>query len=42
MVGNIVKSIINDYKVKVEVFIKVYFEVIIKRNAMFVRNQIAS
>jgi len=41
-VGNIVEGIINDYKVKIEVLIEVYFKVIIKRSAMFIRNQIAS
>ena len=39
MVGNTVKGTINaDYKVIVEVLIEVYFEVIVKRNIMFVRN----
>ena len=42
VVGNMVEGIINDYKAKVEVLIEVYFEVIAKRSAMFVRNQIAS
>jgi hypothetical protein len=42
VVGNTVEGIINDYEVKVEVLIEVYFEVIAKRSAMFVRNQIAS
>ena len=42
-VGNIAKGIINaNYKVIIEVFIKVYFKVIARRNAMFVRSQIAS
>jgi len=42
VVGNIVKGIINDYKVKVEVLIEVYFKVIARRSAMFIRNQITS
>ena len=33
-----VKGIINNYKVKVEVLIEVYFKVITKRSAMFIRN----
>ena len=33
-----VEGIINDYKVKVEVFIEVYFKVIARRNIIFVRN----
>ena len=42
-VGNIVEDIINaNYKVIVEVFIEVYFKVIVRRNAMFVRSQIVS
>ena len=36
------ESIINNYKVKVEVLVEVYFKVIARRSAMFVRNQIAS
>ena len=31
VVGNIVEGIINDYKVKVEVLIEVYFKVITKK-----------
>ena len=42
MVGNTVEGIINNYKVKVEVLIEVYFKVIIKRSAIFIRNQITS
>jgi hypothetical protein len=39
VVGNIVKGIINvDYKAIVEVFIKIHFEVIARRNAIFVKN----
>jgi len=41
-VDNIVEGIINDYKVRVEVLIEVYFEVIAKKSAIFIRNQIAS
>ena len=33
-----VEGIINNYKVKVEVLIEVYFEVIAKRSATFIRN----
>ena len=33
-----VEGIINNYKVKVEVLIEVYFKVIIKKSAIFVRN----
>ena len=41
-VGNIVEGIINaNYKAIVEVFIEVYFKVITKRNAIFIRSQIA-
>ena len=43
VVGNTVKGIINiNYKIIVEAFIKVYFKVITKRNAIFIRSQIAS
>ena len=42
VVGNTVEGIINDYKVKVEVLIEVYFEVIARRSAIFIRSQIAS
>ena len=38
-VGNIVEGIINaNYKAIVEVFIKIYFKVITKKNAMFVKS----
>ena len=37
-----VEGIINDYKVKAEVLIEVYFEVITKRSATFIRSRIAS
>ena len=41
--GNIVKGTINiNYKVIIEVFVEVYFKVITKRSAMFIRSQIAS
>jgi hypothetical protein len=42
VVGNMVEGIINNYEVKVEVLIEVYFEVIARRSAMFVRNRITS
>jgi len=38
IVGNIVEGIINNYKAKVEVLIEVYFKVITRRSAMFIRN----
>jgi len=41
VVGNTAEGIINNYKVKVEVLMEVYFKVIARRSAMFVRNQIA-
>ena len=38
-VGNIVEGTINtNYKVIMEVLIEVYFEVIAKRNAIFIRS----
>jgi len=37
-----VEGIINDYKVKVKVLIKVYFKVITKKSAIFIRNRITS
>ena len=43
IIGNTAKGTINiGYKAIIEVFIEVYFEVIAKRSAMFVRSQIAS
>ena len=42
VVGNTAEGIINDYEVKVEVLIEVYFEVIARRSAIFIRNRIAS
>ena len=39
IVGNMVEGIINiNYKAIIEVFIEVYFKVIVKRNAIFVRS----
>ena len=38
VVGNMAKGIINDYEAKVEVFMEVYFKVIAKRSAIFIRN----
>ena len=39
VVGNIVKGTINmNYKVIIEALIKVYFKVIIKKNAIFVKS----
>jgi len=43
MVGNTEEGIINvNYKATVEVLIEVYFKVIARRSAMFVRSQIAN
>ena len=42
IVGNTVEGIINDYKVKVEVLIEVYFKVITRRSTTFIRSRIAS
>jgi hypothetical protein len=36
------EGIINNYKVKVEVLIEVYFKVIAKRSTTFIRNRIIS
>ena len=42
VVGNTAEDIINiNYKVIMEVLIEVHFEVIIKRNVIFMRSQIA-
>ena len=42
-VGNTAESIINaNYKAIMEVLIEVYFKVIARRNAIFVRSQITS
>jgi hypothetical protein len=38
-VGNTAKGIINtNYKAIIEVFIKIHFKVIARRNAIFIRN----
>ena len=37
-VDNIVKGIISDHKIKVEVLAEVYFKVIARKSATFVRN----
>jgi hypothetical protein len=43
VVGNIEEGITNvDYKVIIEVLIEVYFKVITRRSAMFIRSQITS
>ena len=43
VVDNTVKGIINiDYKTIIEALIEVYFKVITKRNAIFIRSRIAS
>jgi len=43
VVGNTEEGIINiNYKVIIEVLMGVYFEVITKRSATFIRSQIAS
>ena len=43
IIGNTVEGIINiNYKTIIEVLIKVHFKVIAKRNAIFIRSQIAS
>jgi len=43
VVGNTEEGIINvNYKATVEVPVEVYFEVIAKRSAIFVRSQIAN
>ena len=43
IVGNTAEDIINiNYKAIIEVFIEVYFKIIIKRNIIFIRSQIAS
>jgi len=42
-VGDIVEGIINvNYKAIVEVLVEVYLKIINRRNAMFVKSQIAS
>ena len=43
IVGNTAEGIINiDYKVIIKVFIEVYFKIIVRRNIIFIRNQIIS
>ena len=43
MVGNTVEGIINvDYKVIIEVLIEVHFEVIAKKNVIYIKSQITS
>ena len=43
VVGNTVEGIINtNYKAIMEVLIEVHFKVITRRNAIFIRSQIAS
>jgi len=43
VVGNIEEGIINvNYKVIMEVLIEVYFKVIARKSAIFIRSQIAS
>jgi hypothetical protein len=43
VVGNTIKGIINvNYKAIIEVLAEVYFKVIARRSATFVRSQIAS
>jgi len=43
VVGNTVKRIINvNYKVIIEVLVEVYFKVITRKSAIFIRSQIAS
>ena len=39
IIGNIIKGIINiNYKAIIEVFIEVYFKVIVRRNIIFIRS----
>jgi hypothetical protein len=43
VVGNTAKGMINvNYKVIIEVLVEVYFKVITRRSATFIRSQIAS
>ena len=43
IVGNIIEDTINiNYKAIIKVLIKIYFEVIAKKNIIFMRSQIAS
>ena len=42
-VGNIAEGTINaNYKIIIEVLIEVYFKIIARRNAIFIKSQIAS
>ena len=42
MVGNMTKGTINvDREAIIEVFVEVYFEIIVRKSAMFARSQIA-
>jgi hypothetical protein len=38
VVGNMAKGTINNYKVKVEVLMEVYFKIIAKRSAIFIKS----
>jgi len=38
VVSNMAKGIINNYEAKVEVFVEVYFKVIARKSAIFIRN----
>ena len=43
VVGNTEEGTINvNYKAIIEVFIKVYFKIIVKKSTTFIRNQIAN
>ena len=43
IVGNIVEGTINaNYKVIIKAFIKIYFKIITKRNAIFIKSQTVS
>ena len=37
-----VEGTINDYKAKVEVLVEVYFKIIARRSAIFIRSRITS
>jgi len=42
IIGNMAESIINvNYKTIMKVLVEVHFEMIARKNAMFIRNQIA-
>jgi hypothetical protein len=38
VVGNMAEGTINNYKVKVEVLMEVYFKIIAKRSAIFIKS----